>query len=647
MRGLLPSLVLSSMTLANSGAAPARAGFEGPSRADARGVGDPVSPLAVPTIKAELDSILDAAADTTSFNASVARAQGVFDRLVAYGDVKADAGAFRLAAQWLRVLKHLESVPAADRGAALKTLRAHDRLAAALARVVESGSDRDAKVYQLVVRLGQERDSSLDRFAELAAAVAVVHDAPLSFERAKAADAMDIFDYFVSIDARATLAPSKLPAELLVFVVDTPAQPDELRWALATFPGDRKPGRHFFDVDYDTDNFKHNKKLKLDAYDFTLQSIRKVGGVCRHQAYFAAQVAKALGVPSVIDTARGSGTGHAWAGYLDTSVSPARWDFDDGRYKEYQGLKGNVTDPQSRRSIPDSQVALTAQFAAEPADNRMLSAALTDAAARLGEVGGESVAPVKRGVGAVLKKPTPAPSYPPPIEWGEFKPRPPRASDRAARLALLEDAVRASPATRDAWQTVADMASRQQLNHDQIVHWSEAVVQFCGTAYPDFALDVLKPMFESVDDPAEQDRLWQWAYDKFFKGVSDARRRRVDLAAMVRFEQAEQWEQHGQPGKAWERYKQVITEFPNDGPFVVSAVQQCAAILKKNGKPASDQLAMYQDAWRRIKKPGEMSREFASQSNWYRVGSAYEKALREAGKASDADAVKATLHGGK
>lgn len=259
------------------------------------------SPLSIQAVTADIDSILKSVTDNGDYSAAITHTQAVFDRLVAYGDPQKDAAAFRLTAQWLRLFRHLEAIPKDGRALALKTLRAHNHLAAVLARVVKPRYDHLERVYAFINRLAEQRERTLDRFADLAVAVAVVHDAPLAYERAIAPDALEIYDYFVDIDGRATLAPSNMPAELLIYVVDTPAQTDELLWALNRYPGDRQPGRHFFEIQYDNDNFKRGKPLKLDKYDFTLQNIRKVGGVCRHQAYFAAQAAKAVGIPSVVD----------------------------------------------------------------------------------------------------------------------------------------------------------------------------------------------------------------------------------------------------------------------------------------------------------------------------------------------------------
>ncbi len=595
-------------------------------------------PLSAVSVKGEFESILAAAADASSFAEAVHRAQAAFDRLAAYGNPRGDAESFRVAGRWLRLLRHLEKVPKEQRGAALRTLREHEPLASALSRALDPEHDDIAKVYALVCRLGEERRAMLGRFGELGAAVALVHDEPPSFERARASDALRVFDYFTTVSDRAPVSATRLPVELLVFVVDTPADADELWWALNRYPNERRPGKKFFEINYDSDNFKRNKPLKLDAHDFTLQSILKVGGVCRHQAYYASQVSKALGIPSVIDSARGAGTGHAWVGYLDTTASPPRWNFDEGRYTEYKGLMGNVRHPQTRRDTPDSTVALTAQFVFEPVAARELSRSLVDAAARLGVFAGEGAVVARAG-----RKAASPGEYPPAVEWGGAKPREARAYSVASRLALLEEAINASPASAHAWGAVASMAGGGSLDHNQIVRWSEAAVKFCGTDYPDFALEVLAPMFEGEEDPARQDRLWEWAYDTFYRGVKDARRRRVDLAAMIRFAQGEQCEKHGRLGSAWDRYKQVIVEFPNDGPFAVEAVARCAEMLKKHGKPAEEMVSLYKDAWRRIEKPGEMSREFALGSNWFRVGKAYERVLKDAGRENEARSVASAL----
>jgi hypothetical protein len=107
----------------------------------------------------------------------------------------------------------------------------------------------------------------------------------------------------------------------------------------------------------------------------------------------------------------------------------------------------------------------------------------------------------------------------------------------------------------------------------------------------------------------------------------------------ARLAQGRQWEKAGDNAKAWDAYKEVITKYPNDGRSIIHALVRAEALLKHNGKD-KDILGLYEDAFRRISRPQQMSPGFETATNYYRVGSRYADLLEAAGKKADADRVK-------
>ena len=75
----------------------------------------------------------------------------------------------------------------------------------------------------------------------------------------------------------------------------------------------------------------------------------------------------------------------------------------------------------------------------------------------------------------------------------------------------------------------------------------------------------------------------------------------------------------------------------------MQAAQRCSEMMKARGSTPVQVANMLRDMWRKTKKPGKMSGQFVTQSNWYRVGGLYLDALNAAGNANDAKSVKTQL----
>lgn len=426
-----------------------------------------------------------------------------------------------------------------------------------------------------------------------------------------------LFDHFTANAPRMAFGP-QTPTALLAYVVDLDPRVtyDDLAWALRGYAGNRAVGKLYHTIVYDTLAFKRGvpKKVEQAPGGINLQNIRKYGGVCAEQAMFAANVGKAIGVPTVVVSARGSDLGHAWVGYLkDVGSNRHEWDFDEGRYKEYRDIRGDVIDPQSGKRIPDGYVGLTSGLLGD-AGQIEATGALLDGADRLLAVEGARLA------------------YPPAALPGQGPPATTaRPLGRETRLALIETALRALPSQRRGWEMIADMARHGQLSADELKTWSERVLDLCGHDYPDFAFAALVPMIKCVQDTGAQDRLWEWAVGRFNK--------RKDLAAAAIIGRADMWEEAKQPDKAWSLYNDVIERYPNDGTIVVDALARAERFLRKEHKDAAV-IDLYASAWGRITKPKDAAGEFTAGSNYVVVGRRYADLLQQAGKPIDAKKVR-------
>ncbi|MCY2951150.1 MAG: hypothetical protein NTU53_04130 [Planctomycetota bacterium] len=576
------------------------------------------------SVRLHAGSVLDQLQSDGDFGKTRRALGDLFDQVIAIGPAK-DLDAFREAAFALRLVSQLERTSATGRTELLKYLRENANLARTLAFLIQP-KDKPAEVYALLDRLRRERGRVLDAYATLTAAICVVHDHPLdrrvNENAAKADDPLKIFDYYCRNEGRMFFKIKPVPAELLIYVVDTTASIEEMEWALERYAGDPKVGGRFFDIKYDHEHVRRGTPKQVTREGFNLPNILQFGGVCADQAYFASSVGKAIGVPTALASGSAGEMGHAWVGFFQATGRQGWWNFDIGRYAAYRGIRGVVIDPQLREGIPDSYVALLAEMIGSNPESRHAAVALTDAAMRLIELerSGKALgAPItdERIAGTVLAKP--------------------RKAEAAAELELLEAAVKQCPGNRSCWFVVRDLAKGGKLSLDQKRRWAAALEQMCGTKYPDFAVAVLTPMIQTVEEVAEQEKLWNEAFNRFSG--------RADLAAALRMSQAAMWESKGQTERAGICYMDVIERYANAGPFVIEALQKAEKALVTVGR-RDRVVSLYEQTWGRIDRPRDLFfGTFVTQSNWYRVGQMFATKLEETGAGQQAAVVRAELEG--
>lgn len=592
---------------------------------DAAAQTSPASPAAKPltfdlVIQQQLDAALDQLEATGDADAARARIGRLFELVIARAtDRQLDL--FRQADFAFRLAEQMQELPPEQRRDLVSFLRQHEPLSHALVYLVRPGeSARGA--YAMLDRLRRQRLDQLDTYATLAAALCVVHDRPLerhiNENLTRAPDPLDLFDYFVSNENQMAFGIRNVPAELLIYVVDATSSIDDMRWALQKYARDPKVGQHFFDIKYDQAYYQTGKDKKIDAVAYTLPNLLKYGGVCADQAYFATSIGKAIGVPTAYATGASAEVGHAWVGFFQVQANRKAWNFDVGRYEEFRGLKGNVIDPQTRQRIPDAYVSLTAELIATGRAEREAAAALTDAAARL-------IALEKAHLDfnpAELPASLPNP------------PKPLRQPGIDAELDLLRLALRQNAGYAPAWFAARLLADDGKLTLAQKKLWSNELLKLCGQRYPDFALTVLTPMIETVDDPREQDALWIAAFRIF--------QARSDLAASILMARAQLWEQQKNVPLAGQCYLEVIDKYVDAGPFVLAALLGAEDLLRNSGK--TDRIvALYEQTWAKCRRPEGSASQFMQQSNWYRVGSMLVDKLVDARQDQRAAAVRAQL----
>ena len=586
-------------------------------------------------VMTQATAILDQAEKTGDFEAAAKASNTLFDRVVAW-DPSNQVADFQAADFTRRLMNQLNKVGNdIDRKTLLKELRDQPKLSQTLAFLIKP-EDNVTNVYQIIQELEDKRPKAVEPYASLAAAIAVVHDGDSVFERhinentVKSPNTLALFDYFGSQDKRMLFGIKDMPAPLLLYVVNVTASIPEMRWALSQYAGDQRVGKLFFKIKYDYTALHQGDAAKaVDLHGYSLQNILTYGGVCADQAYFATTVGKAIGVPTAYTTGEAGDAGHAWVGFFENRRGTGVWDFNTGRYKEFQGVRGNVLNPQTRKHEAAGVVALTGQLIQSSEAQREEAVAMVDAARRLEEIrqssGSSSWSP------APLAKPKPkkdktGKSNDPvqsPKRWLSTQ----RSADASTQLKLIEAGLKQCPGYAGGWLCMSHLAGEGQMTLAEKQAWAKVLLRMCGQSYPDFVFDILKPMVASVSDVDAQNAMWNRLFTAFQK--------RFDLAAQVRMAQASMWKANHKPAKAGQCYLDVVQRYANAGPFIVPALKGAAKILRQQGH--SDRiLDLYKRAWSVIHKPEQSAAEYAVNSNWYRVGKMVEKELNKQGDADTA-----------
>lgn len=472
-------------------------------------------------------------------------------------------------------------------------------------------------VLELAEQLMRQRPDQVDQYPALAAAVCVVHDmqrgAPyaqrVNENTQESGEPLDIFDFFVRNARTMTINPASLPALALVYVVDVTETPQQLQWAHDRYHRNPAIKDRFFEIEYDSLHFQQNqeKRVTREPGEYNIQKILRFGGVCADQAYYAMSVAKACGIPSGYVRARGADVSHAWVGFVEVRGRRMSWNFDAGRYPEYQNLRGNMVNPQTRAFISDGRVGVlgSAMNAKGPQTLASMAAARVARRMHAGLWDLDTETPLDARGNA----------------------RSPRTNDAGGELGLLKDALTQCAGVPLAWDRVVELAADGGLDQKQLDVWARAVMQLAGRQYQDFAFDFLAELISTEQNHEHQHEMWEWAFGQF--------RSRPDLASAVRFQQGVMWADEGNPEYAWLAYNDVVSKFINDGPMVVSALSMMGEMLSKEGK--GDQIIpVLENAARRVNQPGAMSTQFAKQSNYYRIHELLAEAYEQAGRGGDA-----------
>lgn len=498
----------------------------------------------------------------------------------------------------------------------------HPDLADAVAFTLQPGRDQlgDAMLVldSLRRQFGAER---LAAYANLTAAICAVHDQPRSApgrNPTASASPNEIWAYYVRYEDRMALGVKSMPADLLAHVVDTTASVAEMQWAMERYGRDPQVGNRYAEISYDDNALNEGQSKRIDSEQYTLQNIRRVGGVCSEQAYFAAHVGKAMGVPTVEVSSIGSTMAHAWLGFLRVRGRQAVWDFESGRYDEYKKYVGSYRDPLAGREQPEGHVAILSQIVGTTPEQIQVAVAMHDAAAALAEFEENSDAPT-----IALKLDV------------EQSVAPVRVADDAGISELLTAAFKSTGAERRIWDLAGRLARDRRIAGDDLEAIFAFLERLCGRNEASYFATTAPQLLWALEDSRVQARM----YDRVARAVRNV----PGQEAEVRFLQGDGFRDREMYQEAMNAYL-LPTKYRNlDGPWTVEAVDRITALLNTTGKMQHlpDLLA---DIFRRVPRPSTEG-SFAQRrgSVWAQVGERYHRSLVLNGRTNEAQNVRRQL----
>jgi len=502
---------------------------------------------------------------------------------------KLDKTAFsRLAVQ--RALAQLAlAVP--DQQSAVAWLAGTRQLGPTLALAI-APKDKAPAVLAVLAALKAKHADRLDEWAGLVTALCVVWDDPaaVGMEKADGAQrALLVFEHHLANQGRLAFDARTLPWQLCAHLADCKVAEDELAWALASYRGQIELARAFFDVPYDKKGLYSGQWQGIKGAPYTLANIKKLGGVCKDQAYFASQVGKALGIPTAFCTgSSGRGEGfHAWLGFLKRTGNVVAIDFNAARYAEHGFWNARITDPQTGDIVSDADIGMLPEWSvATPAD-RLASAALV-AAAELAE--------------------------------------PARRDD------LYDQAIRWAPANRQAWLGFAAAAAAAGEAEPALRRMQEPLHRFAFGRYDEFAYEMLVRLIRALP-LAQAVPIFQRAGSNFAE--------RPDLQARFQVALGDALREQGRIDDALAAYQRVLVALtPRTTPLALEAMDQIDATLRGAGD--LKRLAeIYRTTWAKLHVP--MPSGYAWTTPWYIVGDHYAKLLIELGRKPEAAPVQKQL----
>ena len=224
------------------------------------------------------------------------------------------------------------------------------------------------EVLSILDRLYSENRYLFTQYPELAFAIAFVHDVPPTplWPHPQVGQHVlprvlrspdEVFTYFTGPRNAKWFHNSikLLSLSDAIFMVDLIATPEEVEWVRqhVTVSPLEYEGVYSM-IQYDASRVQQGQMYWFYD-DYSLPAIHQAGGICVDQAYFASQVGKIQGLPTIEFLGQGLDGRHAWFAYQN---SRGKWQLDAGRYADQRFVTGHGFNPQTWDFISDHELQL-------------------------------------------------------------------------------------------------------------------------------------------------------------------------------------------------------------------------------------------------------------------------------------------------
>lgn len=443
------------------------------------------------------------------------------------------------------------------------------------------------------------------------------------------------FAWYTKADVAFRYDLKKMPYELSRYLADTRLNLAERAWAASRYRNVSNPARTYFDVKYDYDFYRKGTDKKIARLPYTLQNLRRVGGVCIEQAYFASEACKALGIPATIVAGRGeSGIGHAWLACLKLSRDgrEAYWDSRTGRYDEQRYFTGELWEPANREKILDSELMLVGAAAQLPLTRReeaytaVVLAGLADQArdqspdadvsvlAKLAEAYNQQIA--SKG------------NRPPArVDWIGAH----RKIDLAVVEELLSTAIARNLAHKPAWEFIVELRKADRMPVADLDRFFDVLVTRTAKTYPDYSCVLVMRIVPTLADAAQREKVYQRATGVYGN--------RPDLYSWILIALGDDYAEQGKKAHALRAYEQAALRCVDFAAVVLVASERAERLLL-DAKRRDLAIQMYKKLFGRAKRPKSA---FRAQTAHYQLGKRLAVLLREAGQERAADRIEDSL----
>ncbi|MBQ6533710.1 MAG: hypothetical protein IJI37_00935, partial [Opitutales bacterium] len=398
-----------------------------------------------------------------------------------------------------------------------------------------SPKDNIPAVFDILSKIEKSSPEKFDKYINLAAAIAVVFDAPPpeSWPHGQVdtkllprvfPDPAKAFSDIVSARERGKfLMPTeKLSIEEAKYMAASVAADEDKQWAQKSVSVNiPNIAKLYPSIQYDHARL-NAKQFEWNGPDYRLKTIKARGGICVDQAYFTAECAKARGVPAFIFSGAGSDGFHAWTAYM---LRPGMWNFDVGRYEGARFVTGETIDPQTWEKATDHNL------------NAMREGFRNGAKYALSEIhAGFAKHFLSKG-------------------------------DAAKAEAAARKSVAADPRNADAWQTMVSAMKKSEKPAKELAKVYEAAIK-SFSKYPDIDAEFRREYMAMLSETGNAAAARKLSTSIILKTKSQ----RPDIAMEFARRELESDIADGAADKIISSYKRLLTPFKNDAAIAIDGL---------------------------------------------------------------------------